>query len=144
MLIGHMRVIDEDLRAKYGALPTVTYARSQATDNEENFPSRIASSRYKISNLSVSDNELAASVLAAKMAVNVMESMQEFLAKLCLSFITDSQCNRFSQNPVLQIKDRQWPFVTIMFIWVQARRNASDFNSKLHKNIPQQLWMVEW
>ena len=56
---------------------SVTYASSQATDNANNFQSRIAASRCKIRNLSVPDNELAGSVLPTKMAVNVMDSVPE-------------------------------------------------------------------
>ena len=127
---------------------TVCYARSQSSTNPKFFKSKISGSRCKISNLSVPDNKLAGTNLAAKMAITILDSLPEFPKKLFLIFLTDSQCTGFSKNPLLQIKDRRWwnlivrwsrmvkgictkySFVPILFVWISGKRNVSDLNYK--------------
>ena len=50
---------------------TVCYARSQSSTNPKFFQSKISGSRCKISNLSVPDNKLAGTNLAAKIAITI-------------------------------------------------------------------------
>ena len=74
------------------------YARSQKL-NTPVYDSRVAIARCKLSQLDVGDNELAGSLLAAQLAGSTLGAMPEFPAELICTFLGDSQCTAYTQDP---------------------------------------------
>ena len=106
------------------------YARSKSVKEPEVYRSNIGGSQCKISNLLVLYNELCAKNLVLKMAIAVLDAMPEFPKILCVSFITDSQCDAFTQNPLFVVINSKYLVTTLLFIRTPGIKNSDNLNSK--------------
>ena len=140
-----------------GAFGAIGYARSSSTAIKGLNFSNIMTAKCKVSNLDVGDNELAASLMASRMAEVVHDSLPEPVPGVKCVLITDSQCTAFCHNDSFNHTERrrrnlgvrfqrsirrlhnEHDSLPVILCWGRSETNSADLVSKIHPDIHEVL-----